>query len=130
MQSGPLGRVGNLFRLVAPVLSILEEICDNLFNPDSYQQQGGNMVRVGGLTYACKPAAKIGARISDLRLAGKPLSADKTYKVAGWASVTEGVSGEPVWDVVARHLRDKKTVRPVRLNRPRLIGVRGNPGIA
>ena len=112
------------------IKAVLEDVCDNLFNPDPYLQQGGDMVRVGGLTYACKPVAKIGARISDLRLAGKPLSADKTYKVAGWASVTEGVSGEPVWDVVARHLRDKKTVRPVKLNRPRLIGVRGNPGIA
>ena len=112
------------------IKEILEDVCDNLFNPDPYLQQGGDMVRVGGLAYACTPGAKVGARISDLRLRGKPLSADKNYKVAGWASVAEGAAGEPVWDVIARHLRAQKTVRPVKLNRPRLIGVRGNPGMA
>ena len=109
---------------------ILEDVADNLFNPDPYLQQGGDMVRVGGMSYACEPLAKIGSRISDLRFQGKPMAADKRYKVAGWAPVAEGASGEPVWDVVARHLRAKKTVRPVKLNLPRLIGVKGNPGIA
>jgi sulfur-oxidizing protein SoxB len=88
------------------------------------------MVRTGGLTYACNPGAAMGARISDLRIQGKPIDAGKRYRLAGWASVAENPQGEPVWDVVARYLRDRKTVAPPRLNLPRLIGVRGNPGIA
>jgi sulfur-oxidizing protein SoxB len=110
--------------------TILEDVCDNLFNPDPYYQQGGDMVRVGGMTYACTPGAAMGRRISDMRLNGRPIDPGKTYKVAGWASVQEGVQGEPVWDVVARHLRDRKVVRPVKLNLPRLIGVDGNRGLA
>ena len=108
---------------------ILEDVCDNLFNPDPYYQQGGDMVRVGGLTYACDPNAKIGSRIQDMRLGGKPIDASKKYKVAGWAPVAENAQGEPVWEVVARWLRDKKTVSPRQLNTPRLIGVAGNPGL-
>ena len=114
----------------ARIKEILEDVCDNLFNPDPYLQQGGDMVRVGGMTYACEPRAGIGDRISDLRVRGKPIEAGKTYKVAGWASVGENVSGEPVWEVVARYLRDRKTVPPVTFNLPRLIGVERDPGIA
>jgi sulfur-oxidizing protein SoxB len=114
----------------AEIKAILEDVCDNLFNPDPYLQQGGDMVRTGGLTYACNPGAAMGARISDLRIQGKPIDAGKRYRLAGWASVAENPQGEPVWDVVARYLRDRKTVAPPRLNLPRLIGVRGNPGIA
>ena len=114
----------------ARIKEILEDVCDNLFNPDPYLQQGGDMVRVGGLTYACEPRAKTGRRISDLRLQGKPLEADKTYRVAGWASVGEGVTGEPVWDVVARHLRERRSIAPVKLNLPRLVGIERDPGIA
>jgi len=110
--------------------NLLEDICDNLFNPDPYYQQGGDMVRVGGLQYACNPNQKIGSRISDMRLKGKPVAADKTYKLVSWAPVAENASGEPVWDVVIRYLRNKKTVKPPQLNRPRLIGVDGNPGLA
>ena len=109
---------------------ILEDVGDNLFNPDPYYQQGGDMVRVGGMTYACDPNAKIGRRIQDMRLNGKPIEASKTYKVAGWAPVAEGATGEPIWEVVSRWLRDKKTVTPRKLNAPRLIGMAGNPGIA
>jgi len=112
------------------IKTILEDVCDNLFNPDPYYQQGGDMVRVGGLTYACDPNARIGSRIQDMRLKGKPLDATKTYKVAGWAPVAEGATGEPIWEVVARWLRDKKTVTPRQLNAPRLIGVAGNAGLA
>jgi sulfur-oxidizing protein SoxB len=114
----------------AQIKTILEDVADNLLNPDPYLQQGGDMVRVAGMTYACEPGAKIGSRISDLRIAGKPLEAGKRYKVAGWAPVAEGASGEPIWDVVARHLRAKKRIAPLRAQRPRLIGVQGNPGIA
>ena len=109
---------------------ILEDVCDNLFNPDPYYQQGGDMVRVGGLTYACDPNGKIGNRIQDMRLGGKPLDAARKYKVAGWAPVAEGAQGEPIWDVVSKWLRDKKTVTPRQLNTPRLIGIAGNPGLA
>jgi sulfur-oxidizing protein SoxB len=112
------------------IKTILEDVGDNLFNPDPYYQQGGDMVRVGGLQYTCAPDAKMGSRITDMRLGGKPLDATKKYKVAGWAPVAEGAKGEPVWDVVARYLRDKKTVTPRTLNQPRLIGMKGNPGVA
>jgi sulfur-oxidizing protein SoxB len=104
------------------IKQVLEDICDNLFNPDPYYQQGGDMVRVGGMTYACAPKAKMGARISDLRLAGKPIEAGKTYKVAGWASVAEGVTGVPVWEVVGRYLKERKIVPPLKPNVPRLLG--------
>jgi sulfur-oxidizing protein SoxB len=112
------------------IKTILEDVADNLFNPDPYYQQGGDMVRVGGLTYACDPRAKMGNRISDLRLAGLPLDADKAYKVAGWAPVAEGATGEPIWDVVERWLKDHKVLAPRQPNLPRLIGMSGNPGIS
>ncbi len=114
----------------ATIKTILEDVADNLFNPDPYYQQGGDMVRVGGLQYAIDPVAAMGARISDMRLAGKPLEADKQYKVAGWAPVAEGASGEPVWDLMARYLKSQKRVSARRLNQPRIKGIRGNPGVA
>ena len=112
------------------IKAILEDIGDNLFNPDPYYQQGGDMVRVGGMTYACDPRARMGARITDMRLDGKPMEAGKAYKVAGWAPVAEGAKGEPVWDVVERWLKDKKVISPRSPNVPRLVGVDGNPGLA
>lgn len=112
------------------IKSILEDVCDNLFNPDPYYQQGGDMVRVGGMQFTCDPTQKIGARISGMMLKGRPIEAGKQYKVASWAPVAEGVSGEPIWDVVSQYLRDRKVIRPPELNRPRLVGVRGNPGMA
>ena len=112
------------------IKTILEDVADNLFNPDPYYQQGGDMVRVGGLTYTCAPGNAMGSRISDMRLAGRPIEAGKTYKVAGWAPVAEGAKGEPVWDVIEQYLRSKKTLAPPKLSLPRLVGVEGNPGIA
>ena len=115
------------------IRTILEDVCDNLFNPDPYYQQGGDMVRVGGLTYACDPNAKMGGRISDMTLKGRPLEASKKYKVAGWAPVSEEArqaSGEPIWDLMAKYLRERKVVKPLALNLPRLKGMQGNPGIA
>ncbi len=111
------------------IKTILEDVCDNLFNPDPYYQQGGDMVRVGGLTYTCTPSAAMGKRISDMRLGGKAIESAKTYKVAGWAPVAEGATGEPVWDVVTRYLRDKKSIGRVVPNVPKLVGVEKNPGI-
>jgi sulfur-oxidizing protein SoxB len=111
------------------IKDILEDVCDNLFNADPYYQQGGDIVRVGGMAYSCAPAEGVGRRISDLKLDnGRPVEAGKSYKVAGWASVNEQ-KGMPVWDVFAKHLRAGKTSRHsgggVTLN-----GVADNPGIA
>ncbi len=112
------------------IKTILEDVADNLFNPDPYYQQGGDMVRVGGLQYSINPNAKIGQRISEMRLNDKPLEAGKRYKVAGWAPVTPVSSpGEPAWDVVATWLRDKKRIAPRKLNLPKVIGMAGNPGM-
>ena len=112
------------------IKSILEDVGDNLFNPDPYYQQGGDMVRVGGLTYSCEPSAKMGARIQNMRLHGKLIDANKTYKVAGWAPVTESAknAGPPVWDVVEAYLLSKKVIKPLHPNTPELIGVQSNPG--
>jgi sulfur-oxidizing protein SoxB len=88
------------------------------------------MVRVGGMSYALEPRQKIGARISQLRLKGRPIEAGRRYKVAGWAPVAEGAGGEPVWEVISRFLRSRKTVPAMRANLPRLIGVQGDPGIS
>jgi sulfur-oxidizing protein SoxB len=115
------------------IKNILEDVADNLFNPDPYYQQGGDMVRVGGLQYTIEPAAAMGKRISEMRLNGTLIDANKSYKVAGWAPVSEAAKnqgGEPIWDVVARHLREVKIVKTVKLNEPIIKGVTGNPGIA
>jgi sulfur-oxidizing protein SoxB len=114
----------------AAIKAAMEDICDNLFHPDPYYQQGGDMVRVGGMSYSCTPGNKIGARIGDMRLRGRPLEADKMYKVASWAPVAESSGGEPIWEVLSRYLRDKKIVSPRRLELPRLIGTAGNLGVA
>jgi sulfur-oxidizing protein SoxB len=102
------------------IKTLLEDVADNLFNSDPYRQQGGDMVRVGGMSYAIAPREKIGRRISAMQLRGKPLEADKRYKVASWAPVREGVTGEPVWDVVERHLRAMRDVPPLKASEPRL----------
>src|SRR5262245_17429015 len=108
----------------AQIKAVLEDGCDNLFNPDPYPQQGRDMVRTGGLSYACAPAEGIGRRISDLRLDdGRPLKAGKRYKVAGWASVSRQ-AGRPVWDVFADHLRAGRT-SPTRESGVTLKGVEG-----
>ena len=114
----------------AQIKEVLEDVCDNLFNPDPYYQQGGDMVRVGGLQYTVNPTAKMGSRITDLRLKGKPLDPNKKYLVAGWASVQEGVSGTPVWEVVAEYLRSVKVVKNLKVNRPTIVGLGKNPGLA
>ncbi len=115
----------------ADVKNILEDVCDNLFNRDPYYQQGGDMVRVGGLDYVCDPAQEIGNRISDMTLDdGTPIDADKKYVVAGWATVGSQSPGRPIWDVVADYLRLKGTVKIGKINTPKLVGVAGNPGIA
>lgn len=114
------------------IKTILEDVADNLFNPDPYYQQGGDMVRVGGLTYTCDPNARMGQRIQDMRLGGQLIEAGKTYKVAGWAPVAQASrnAGPPIWDVAETWLKAKRTVTPLRLNNPKLVGVQDNPGLA
>lgn len=118
----------------ATLKTVLEDVADNLFNPDPYYQQGGDMVRVGGLTYTCTPAAPMGQRIGDMRLGGKPVEADKTYRVAGWAPVAEEARHaglKPVWEVVETWLKAQGgRVSPRTLNTPALVGTAGNPGLA
>ena len=114
----------------ANIKTILEDVCDNLFNPDPYYQQGGDMVRVGGLEYTCDPLAASGNRISDMRLNGKSVDAGKAYKVAGWAPVAEGVQGEPIWDVMETYLKSEKTIKARKLNMPTVKNMANNPGMA
>ncbi|VVD85767.1 thiosulfohydrolase SoxB [Pandoraea commovens] len=112
------------------IKTVLEDVADNLFNPDPYYQQGGDMVRVGGMDYTIDPMAPMGQRISEMRLNGKLIEAGKTYKVAGWAPVAEGAQGEPVWDVVARHLKAQKTIVAKAPKVPVIKGMKGNLGSA
>ncbi|KPF59075.1 thiosulfohydrolase SoxB [beta proteobacterium AAP51] len=117
------------------IKTILEDVADNLFNPDPYYQQGGDMVRVGGLSYTMTPGEKMGSRIGDMRLKGRPIEAGKTYKVAGWAPVAEEAKNapgvKPVWELVETWLKGQGgRVKPRRINTPRLVGMQGNPGIA
>ncbi|MEE9209556.1 MAG: thiosulfohydrolase SoxB [Kiloniellales bacterium] len=96
----------------AALKDVLEDVADNLFNPDPYYQQGGDMVRVGGMSYAIDIAKPIGRRISELTLArsGAPIEADKSYVVSGWASVNEGTQGPPVYDLLARHIERHRVI--------------------
>lgn len=112
------------------IKDIMEDVCDNLFNSDPYKQQGGDMVRVGGINYTCDLTKGIGKRINNMMLNGKKVDPNKKYKVAGWAPVGEGVVGEPIYDIVSGYLRSKKVITPRKLNMPKLIGVKGNPGLA
>jgi S-sulfosulfanyl-L-cysteine sulfohydrolase len=107
------------------IKAILEDVADNLFNPDPYYQQGGDMVRVGGLKYRCNPLGAMGGRIDNMRLNGVPLEADRKYKVAGWAPVAEEArttGAKPIWEVVEPWLKAVGTVPARRLNLPDMAG--------
>jgi sulfur-oxidizing protein SoxB len=115
----------------ATIKTILEDVGDNLFNKDPYYQQGGDMVRVGGMDYTIDPMQTIGKRITDMRLDdGTPIEASKSYTVAGWATVGSKAPGAPIWDVVAEYLREEKVAKVSKLNTPKILNVEGNPGIA
>lgn len=111
------------------VHAILEDVADNLFNPDPFYQQGGDMVRTGGISYTIDPRATMGKRITNIRLSnGKPLEANKTYKVAGWSTVGAKSPGEPVWETVETYLKELKHLSKVTLDSIDMVGVKGNPG--
>ncbi len=95
------------------IKEVLEDVADNLFNPDPYYQQGGDMVRVGGMGYRINVKAKMGNRISDMTLlkSGEPIDPKKNYVIAGWASVNEGTEGPPIWDVVMNYVKKTGTVK-------------------
>lgn len=115
----------------ADIKDILEDVADNLFNKDPYYQQGGDMVRLGGMDYVMDPTAAIGKRISNMTLDnGQKIEASKSYKVAGWATVNSQAEGRPVWDIVADYLRSHKHVKLAKLNTPKLVNIKGNPGLA
>ena len=91
------------------------------------------MVRVGGLQYSCEPAAPMGRRIGEMHLNGRRIEADKHYKVAGWAAVSEESrdrGGEPIWELMEKYLRDRKTVPVLRPNSPKLRGIAGDRGMS
>jgi sulfur-oxidizing protein SoxB len=94
----------------AEIKTVMEDVADNLFNPDPYYRQGGDMVRMGGLSYAIDPKKPAGERISDIKVAGQPMDMAKKYKAAGWASMQQ-VDGPPAYDVVADYLRSVKRVK-------------------
>ena len=120
----------------ATIKTILEDVADNLFNPDPYYQQGGDMVRTGGLVYSCSPLEKMGQRIGDMRLNGKLLDPSRKYKVAGWAPVAEGARDapgqQPIWDLVESWLKAQPGghVAARRINTPTLVGMQGNAGFS
>jgi len=113
------------------IKTILESVADNLFNADPYYQQGGDMVRTGGLQFECWPNEKMGERIQNLQdTSGKAVAASKNYRVAGWATVGSKSPGAPIWDVVGDYLRSEGTIRIDSIDEPVLRGVQNNPGLA
>jgi sulfur-oxidizing protein SoxB len=96
----------------AQLKEVLEDVADNIFNPDPYYQGGGDMVRVGGMAFTIDVDQPIGKRISDMTFTktGQPIEPSRKYVVAGWASVNEGVEGPPVWELVARYIEARKVI--------------------
>lgn len=110
---------------------ILEDVADNLFNKDPFLQSGGDMVRTGGISYKIDPKAKMGHRISNITMTktGKPMEANKAYKVAGWSTVGAVSPGEPIWETCETYLQNMKHISSIKLDTPDMVGVKGNPGI-
>ncbi len=113
------------------IKAILEDVADNLFNEDPFYQQGGDMVRTGGISYRINPKAKMGERITNMQLTknGKKLQANKSYKVAGWSTVGSKSPGEPIWETVETYMKNLKHISNLKIDTPDIIGVKGNPGI-
>ena len=113
----------------AQIMNALEDVANSIFNDDPYRHRGGDMVRTGGMEYTIDPHKSMGERITDLEINGQRVDPDKTYVVAGWASVAQPLDSEPVWDVVARHLRSEGTVSVGEPYLPKLKNVRRDPGL-
>ena len=98
----------------AQLKTMLEDVCDNLFNPDPYYQQGGDMVRVGGMSYECAPKEVMGKRIQNMALTktGTAIEADKNYVVGGWASVNPDTQGPAIYDLLENYITREKRVTP------------------
>jgi sulfur-oxidizing protein SoxB len=109
----------------ARLKEVLEDVADNIFNRDPYYQQGGDMVRAGGISFTIDVSQEIGRRIGDVVIlrTGRPLEPAKDYVVAGWASVNEGTEGPAIWDVVMRHIEKKRVVAPREAGRVRVVGI-------
>lgn len=117
------------------LLDVLEQVADNLLDPDPYLQSGGDMVRVGGMDYTIDPTQALYSRITDARLDdGSAIEPDKTYKVAGWAVVNNTPDGRMIWDVIRDYIinnrDDQKVLTLPKVNHPKLVGVNDNPGVA
>jgi sulfur-oxidizing protein SoxB len=114
----------------AQIHAVLEDVADNLFNVDPFYQQGGDMVRTGGLSYTIDPLQKMGKRISNIKtLNGKPLDPKKKYKVAGWSTVNSKAPGEPVWETVENYLKNVKHIKDLKVDTPEIVGIKNNKGI-
>ena len=105
--------------------NILEDVCDNIFNIDPFFQQGGDMVRVGGLSYSCNPKGKIGERIKDLHLVrnGKAIENSKNYVVSGWGSVNKNVEGPPIYDLLEKYITEQRLVKPKNPGSVKVLGM-------
>ncbi|AXX91629.1 thiosulfohydrolase SoxB [Malaciobacter molluscorum LMG 25693] len=110
---------------------ILEDVADNLFNIDPFYQQGGDMVRTGGISYKINPIEKIGNRISSITLTrtGEKIEPNKLYKVAGWSTVGAKSEGEPIWETVEKYLKNIKHIKSLNVDTPDIVGIKNNPGI-
>jgi len=114
----------------ASIKNILEDVADNLFNQDPFYQQGGDMVRTGGISYTIDPLQKMGKRISNVRtLDGKPLDPKKRYKVAGWSTVNSKAPGKPVWEITEEYLKNVKHIKELKVDTPEVVGLKNNKGI-
>ena len=104
---------------------ILEDVCDNLFNKDPFLQQGGDMVRVGGMSYTCSPKKDIGGRISNMTLlkTGQPIETERKYVVAGWASVNQATKGPAIYDLMEKYISEKKVIDPPATQAVKVIGM-------
>ena len=107
------------------IKNLLEDVCDNIFNPDPFFQQGGDMVRVGGMSYTCHPKNKIGNRISDLSLlsSGEKIEAQKKYTIGGWGSINPDVEGPAIYNVLEDYILDKQNISPIQNNPVTIKGI-------
>jgi len=109
----------------ARIKEILEDVCDNLFNKDPFFQQGGDMVRVGGMGYTCSPKDNMGSRISNMTLlrTGEPIDPNHNYVVAGWASVNEDVEGPPIYDLMESYITDREVITMEKNDAVKVVGM-------